>query len=578
MKTLCDADSLKNLDNIRQMLDIKRRRGSKYYELFNGYKLVVATALYCLLDGVINHPSLLGLNDDQRLWEWWAFSRTKRDIRSRAAFASPESDLANVAVRLDDLLTRIKRADKWDSMVTVAGQLYSLGEALWAFGSHCPVSWFNRQAEHLETQDALRRGAIERMDDYVQGSQTSLAYKFVWRGEDNFYNTWSQVQPEDLSDIESYLDHPPLLIGRRGSGVNWSKGVKVGICVVLDQLRPPNREWPKAKLLFSDFIEPNDQLKDFLTSELKHKYPSLEYGLKPTPASSTQNLQTPIVSGPVVQSEGRLRALVGGDTTRLVSSGPVDALDFKLFLQGIVPDLAEDTIIEVVRVRHSDSGRSALTWYSLALRTPKFGLYSNFSKWWAFYKAYGIGWSHMTDTEVRRAEVVVEETLREFADKIKLTELEGIPLSAFLNLFEPPAWTMVFNSFKDLIDRNSELTGVLPELLATALLSKRGYSNIRTSFKPTMLEEERELDALGIKTNPRGGECLVMETKGRSTTDRQLAEEVKYFASKLKTLKEHLPDLAKEIGYEGNLNSITGIFVSMARLDQFDHGEHDVTF
>ena len=91
-----------------------------------------------------------------------------------------------------------------------------------------------------------------------------------------------------------------------------------------------------------------------------------------------------------------------------------------------------------------------------------------------------------------------------------------------------------------------------------------------------MLEDEQELDILGIKTNSEGGECLVIETKGQSTTDRELEEEVKYFPSKVETLKEHLPELAKEIGYEGDLNSITGIFVSMARLGRFDHGESDV--
>ena len=240
--------------------------------------------------------------------------------------------------------------------------------------------------------------------------------------------------------------------------------------------------------------------------------------------------------------------------------------------------MGEDTIIDVVRVRHPDSEGSALTWYSLALRTPRFGLFSNFSKWWAFYKAYGLGFSHMTDSEVRRAEIVIEKTLRDFSDKINLTELEGIPSSSFLSLFEPPAWTMVFNSVKDLVDRNSDLTGVLPELLAAALLSRWGYSNIRISFKPAMLEDEQELDILGIKTNSEGGECLVIETKGESTTDRELEEEVKYFASKVETLKEHLPELAKEIGCEGDLNSITGIFVSMARLGRFDHGESDVAF
>ena len=579
LKTLSDQDSLRDLDSIRRALGMNRRSGRKYYELFNGYKLTVATALYSLLDGLITHPSLLNLNDDQRLWEWWAFSRTKKEIPSRAAFSSPDSDLANVAVRFNDLLTRIKRADKWDSMLEVAVYAHSVGKTLWDFGNHCPISWFKKQGQDLETREALRRGAIERLDDYGQGGQTWSAYKFVWRRDDEFQDTLSEVVPEDLLEMESHLDYPPLLLlRRRRSRVNWSKGRKAGVCLALDRLRPPSGTWPNRVSLLSDFLEANDQLKDFLTIELKDKYPSMECGLQPALATATQRLLTPIVSSPMVEAEDRLRALLGGDTTRLVASGPVDALDFRFFVRGIVPDLDEDATIEVVRVRHPDSGRSWLTWFSLAVRTPKFGLFSNFSKWWVFYKAYGIGWSHITDSEVRAAELVVEETLKEFADKIKLTELEGISSRAFLSLFEPPAWTFVFNGVKDLIDKNSELTGVLPELLATALLAKRGYSNIRTSYKPAMLEEERELDALGIKTNSNGGDCLVIETKGKSTTDRELAEEVSYFASKVKTLKEHLPALAEEIGYGRDLNTISGIFVSMAQLDEFEHGEPDITF
>ena len=579
LKTLSDQDSLRDLDSIRRSLGMKRRSGGKYYELFNGYKLTVATALYSLLDRLITHPSLLGLNDDQRLWEWWAFSRTRKEIPSRAAFSSPDSDLANVAVRFYDLLRRIKRADKWDSMLEVADQAHKVGETLWDFGNHCHISWFKKRGERLETREVLRRGAIERLDDYGQGSEAWSAYRFIWRRDDEFHGTLSEAVPEDLLELESHLDYPPLqLLNRRRSRVNWSKGRKAGVCIALDRLRPSNGPWPSKDSLLSDFLEANDQLKDFLAFEQKDQYPSMECGLRPALAISTQSLLTPIVSSPMVEAEDRLRALLGGDTTRLVASGPVDALDFRFFMRGIVPDLDDDTTIEVVRVRHPDSGRSWLTWFSLAVRTPKFGLFSNFSKWWVFYKAYGIGWSHITDSEVRAAELVVEETLTEFADKIKLTELEGISSRAFLSLFEPPAWTFVFNGVKDLVDKNSELTGVLPELLATALLAKRGYSNIRTSYKPAMLEEERELDALGIKTNSNGGDCLVIETKGKSTTDRDLAEEVTYFASKVNTLKENLPALAKEIGYGGDLNTISGIFVSMARLAEFEPGEPDITF
>ena len=254
LKTLTHPDSLGDLDSIRRSLGMTGRRGKSYFELFNGYKLTLGTALYCMLDGVIAHPSLIGLNDDQRLWEWWAFSRSRKDIPSRAAFSPPDSGLADVAVRFDDLLTQVKRADKWDSMQEVAEQLHSIGESLSDFGSRCSVSFFKKGHEPLKTQEALRRGAIERLDDYWQENLSSRAYRFAWREEGGQYDSLTDMVPEDLSEMESHLDYPPICccnVRRARPRINWSKGRKAGICVALDRLRPSSdaRGPPKRRCL-----------------------------------------------------------------------------------------------------------------------------------------------------------------------------------------------------------------------------------------------------------------------------------------------------------------------------------------
>ena len=89
--------------------------------------------------------------------------------------------------------------------------------------------------------------------------------------------------------------------------------------------------------------------------------------------------------------------------------------------------------------------------------------------------------------------------------------------------------------------RELRVKGSSPELLATDLLSRRGYRSIRTSFKPKVLGGF-ELDSLGIRSGPDSGECLVIETKRQSITDRELVQEIEKFTSKVRTLKGHLPE------------------------------------
>ena len=116
-------------------------------------------------------------------------------------------------------------------------------------------------------------------------------------------------------------------------------------------------------------------------------------------------------------------------------------------------------------------------------------------------------------------------------------------------------------------------------MLATVLLAQWGYQNLKTSFNPH-LHGIGELDALGIKVTAAGGECLIIETKGQSTTDTGLVTEIEKFASKLSKVREALPELAKKVDYKGELTSVSGIFISMGILKQekLEHGEDSVTF
>ena len=88
---------------------------------------------------------------------------------------------------------------------------------------------------------------------------------------------------------------------------------------------------------------------------------------------------------------------------------------------------------------------------------------------------------------------------------------------------------------------------------------------------------EGELDVVAIQPASEGATCIVLEAKGKSTTDADLIEELKKFSSKLNVLKQALPELARELSFDGHLKDLRGIFVSMARLRGFEHGEANVT-
>ena len=574
LKTLCAPESLQDLERIRESLDIHRRRGTEYYSLVNGYKLAVATPLYSLIDYVINFSSLVGLEVDNRLAEWWGWRENSEGVPARSAFTYPDSDLADLVVSLQDLAMRLPKSDTWQSFQETLGSAYTLGDILYESALGSSVYWIREQFEDLDTPEAIRRGAIERVDDYLNSGIMSSTYQFAWGHENRRANIMTEIMDDFWHETESHMDPPPLDIPQRKRALNWGKGILAAISIALSRLGFEGRVETDGPALFKICTESPRHIKENLHEALDGNWPSLQYGLNPPVGVPLDRLIA--VKGRLtnIHSEQRLRDLVGSEEGRILGSYPVDAFDFPMLLELAVSKVTDENRVEVVRVKHPVPDSSELTWYSLAIRTPRFGLFSNASKWWVFYKAHGFG--QMADSEVYHAERLVNESLVKFAGRINLIELEQVDERSFLSLFEPPVWRTVFNGAKELNDINSDLRGVVPELLATELLARRDYRSIRSSFKPQVLGG-LELDSLGIRPGLDGGECLVMEIKGQSSTDQELTQELDRFAAKVRTLKNNLPELAREVGYEGEIRRISGTFVSMGHL-QLEYNDPDVRF
>ena len=566
LKSVCDADAHGCLEDILRYHRLDGQTNKERFSLLNGYKLVVATPLYSLLNRLIDYAELFGLKRDERLCQWWAFSPNKYGLTSRLAFTDPDSDLAYVCGRILAIIDSLLKADTWESVSTAMLTARSLGDSLWPLAQQCALSVFDDTKGIPEFQTALRLRAAERLIDYVEDERTlSLTYGFVWHDADDLEDDGfgELIWDDPLHDIETHFDRPSRLPRRHSFAWNWRQGIFSALCVSAYRLGIGKDREPLFYDQYSrDIGSAQDQLA-YLQATLGEDWPSLRYGLV---ASGTLSLSDMLefedANVNSTSDTDRLRELLGNDSRLVASNLPWDSMDFKVILVGLLSEHDDDESVEVIRIRHTTDG-DHITWFSMAVRLPRFGAISNASKWWVFYKINGVG---MPEPDLVRPYKFVHDTLAEFADRIRLIELKDVTTHDLLDLCEPPGWRYLIKEARRLVNLTRDLKGVMPELLSAALLAHDGYQNIRMRLKPAALHG-KEIDVVGVKATPGGNECLIVETKGRATTDRELQAEIDDFSAKVSILRDKSDELAGELSFHGTLDTIRARFISMADIE-----------
>ena len=271
----------------------------------HGYKLVVATSLYGLLDRIVTHPELLGLEQDVRFQQSWAFGQKRQVIASGSAFTQPQSHFAMVITSMHDVMTQLRIAANWDSTKNAICDAAPISNALWQSATACtPVSFKN--GDPPDTCESLRRGAIERLDDYLQDDRFGLAYEFLWmnRKEPNPSDSW--IADEDpFSGIETHLDSLPLLFPIKSSGPRWYTGIIAGMSVSISQLVKGKNSRSSATELFNELLASQGKLKELLSDEMGGVYHSQEFGLQGPPAADAQELLASGSSIPCIPPDRR---------------------------------------------------------------------------------------------------------------------------------------------------------------------------------------------------------------------------------------------------------------------------------
>ena len=566
LQTLCASDTL---DAFRTLTGFDQRDEGAQINLIRGYSFTVTTPLYGLLHNIICYPELIATEPDERLLDAWFSQPDEKTIASRAAFTDPTSALAKVAVSVRQAMNHLRKADTWHSLVEAISAAEYLGQPFQALVSNCvALPLKNNTTSIPDAETLVYHGAIERLMDYWEYERTfRMTHAFLWNTSD----FWKEIVNDSL-DVQTHLDHFQVVPSGRHIPQPWLESIFVLLYIAFRTLS----HGKESSIVIPPYKSISGAIKQLMQEMLEvfgstFNLPSMTYELE---------LSSIPLSGYLIREEGtvspirpidRLKALLGNEDRLLASSDSLGVSDFHLLVAGVLSGASEEQQCEVVRIRHLAT--DSLTWYSLAVRVPRFGYFSNFSKWWVFYKVYVEG--NWLDNEDVRAREAVEHIVS--GERINLIELQHIAEEDLLDLCEPAAWKSLLGYAKEMKDINSTLRGVLPELLASMLLIDKGYTNIRTSFRPRGLSN-RELDVIGVKPSAKGGQCLVLETKGKSTTDRELKEALSKFSDKIVALNQQKESLASEIEYDGAIYDVSGVFISMGILDGFEHTESQVEF
>ena len=560
---LCSPAAVTHLERAVESLNSGHRRS-----FLRGYRLAVATPLHGLLWFVADHPELLGLQSDDRLYNWLHYHNPARGESLLSAVSNPASGLGRLCYVFNDLEVALRRADGGLADTVAATEKCRAAGKLFANVPTGTEFVLLDTGEALPDGESLLRMCLaERILDYLDYDRSivSLALELVWSGGEEFH----PVDDRFVLDAETHLDDVALFPFTSGIPEEWGDGFWFGCDLVIqlneivlqshsDSATVIYQDWFKELLTF---VNPLDQSME---------WPSQKYGLTEFSQPSIGRLLDDFeVNMDTVSSKHRLAAILGPDTVRLISSaGGTDPLELEVMLRGAVA-VQGDSKVHILLLTHSVASDDR-EWVSVALRIPIYGTFSNASKWFLFYKMYHTG--YVFDTDVARATTAVERLLLQFKGNLEVQELSGLDSEDFLPFCTLPAFRAMRELSHRAVETNADLRSGNSELLATLWLIDQGYHSVKVSFKRAALGKH-EYDAIGVKD----GHCLVVEVKGAEISDRELQEQIRRFADKVDHLRGRLPDLAQALRCDSGIEGVSGLFVFLGDLGGFKPANQSIT-
>ncbi len=568
LDSLCSPEAVARLHSTCGSLGSKAQRN-----FLRGYRLAIAIPLRKLLFFVVDSAELLGIEADDRLYYRLHYGTSAFGESLRAAISDPTSDLGLVCSAIDNLAITLRRAGKGlDDTVGAIERCRTIAKMLRDILSGAEFVSLDTGESLPDKESLLRLCMAERVWDYFDSPGTITAtYRQVWGHTREFDVVDDYLLDGFLPEVETHLSDIFQIPSGNKMPRSWAGGLWFGLGLIIElngiDLPAP---W-QATSDSAAYRDWRDQLEGYANQPYTGGYwPTFRYGIgefsRPTVERMVEQLE---VNMDTSSPKQRLEAILGPDNVRLMSdASPTDAIELDVMLSGAVVE-SGDSRVRLLILRHSVAREDMREWVSIAFRLPVYGSRgSNVSKWFLFYKMYHPG--HGVEPNVARNARGLEELLQRFENNLHVEEISGLDSEDFLPLCTLPAFQALRESNRKAVQSNSDLRAVVLELLATIWLTTQGYQNVKVSFKSALLGVF-EYDAIGVKD----GQCLVVEVKSTSVVDEELRQQIIKFADKLDDLRGQLPELTQALESEDKIEDVTGLFVFLGDLDDFDTGNSD---
>ena len=554
---LCGREAVSRLKTAVEELNTRDRRS-----FLRGYRLAVATPLNELLWFVVDHAEQLGLQHDDKLYNWLHYRTPARGETLLSAVSDPTSGLSRLCYVFNDLAISLRRAEGGlTDTITAIEKCRATVKLFDEILAGTEVVSLDTREELPDRESLLRLCLAERVLDYVEydPSIVSLAHRLVWRDDEEF----SPVDDPFVLRAETHLSHVSLFLFGKGVPTEWRDGIMFGFDLIIrlnGVMLPTHTE--------SDPVNGRDWLHELVNyvnpSHPEGKWPSQVYGLTEVRQTDLGGLVVCLgVNMEAISSKHRLAAILGSDRVRLISDdgGATDVLELEVTLSGAVAAYG-DSKVHLLLLSHSVASDDR-EWVSVAFRLPMYGtLGSNASRWFLFYKMYHKG--PVFDTYVARARKAVKSLLQRFKGNVDVEEIGGLDSEDFLPLCVLPAFRAMREFSHRAVETNADLRSGNSELLGAFWLVAQGYRHVKVSFKRASLGKS-DYDAIGVKD----GKCLVIEVKGADLSDDEHQREIAKFADRIKHLRGRMPALKQALGSESDITAVSGLFIFLGDLDRF---------
>ena len=547
LQSLTDPKVMERVAKLRSSYS----RGPKAAGFLLGFKLIIEAVLYRQIELMVTFPEILHLQSDDDLCRWWLNGDERSALRFLDIAQDDAPNSTPVAKSINELLLRVHRTGvDWKKFAEVSVEVSSFARMVLSMAEYCRVTLVRRDGSDLLIgfDQASRQCAAEFLYDLAyEDDYRMLSNAFDYTSNESLkWEEGSFFEDLEMDGIQTSKDvvsiRPLRLKGLHRFAV---LGINTALATAIGELtnRKPDiigeeNSLPPATDLFGDLYE------EFQAG----RWPSLEYGLEFRDAPPQKTLED-IMSGETSTPDPRehLKALLGKDAFLVNSKGTRAAFHLQVLMEGLAKVEPTGRPIELLQIEHSGEPGQRHPPVSVAVRVGQ--------DWHVFYYIDAVG--RMTSW--------VWPFLDGFGDRVRITKIEGVSTDFLLSLCDRP-FQYVSRQWKSQKDLNSHLRGVIPELLASLLLTRLGFFPIRTSLK---LEGVGELDGLGYRKSADGGECKVVEVKKESTSQAQLRVEIEEFTRKVRLIRQD-PDIVEGVlGRPGPVETVSGMFISMAEVGEF---------